>query len=51
MIGKLFCWMGFHDWLCVFRHHWGTDRNDAGSQTTVWTCSRCNKNKTEQWDT
>lgn len=51
MISRIVCWLGFHDWLCVFAHHWGTDRNGLGSESTVWECSRCGKHLNKQWDT
>ncbi len=44
MISEFVCWLGFHDWLCLMR--W---RNEH-SEMTGWACSRCNKQRWEQWD-
>lgn len=49
---KYFCWLAGHSFICLFRYHWGIDRDHGqGSETTGWTCQHCGKTRTEQWDT
>ena len=55
MIRKLICWLFGCRSICLFRYHWGADRNyhnnSEGSETTGWECERCGTTRTEQWDT
>lgn len=51
MIIKFTCWLGYHDWLCVWRVHRSHGIEGAGgTEETNWQCSRCPKTRTEQWD-
>jgi hypothetical protein len=51
-IRSYFCWLLGHNFLCLFRYHWGTeDRSTQGSETTYWVCQYCGKRNEEQWDT
>jgi len=51
-MARLLCWLGLHDWLCVYRKTWSYDaRAIVGtSSSTAWICSRCDKQRTEEWD-
>lgn len=50
---KYFCWLLGHNFICLFRYHWGLDRGSMsqGSMTTGWKCQHCGLQKMEQWDT
>ncbi len=51
MLSKFLCWLGFHDWGCMYHHQWDHSRTGLGtSEITGWKCHRCPKEKTEQWD-
>lgn len=51
MISRLLCWMGFHDWLCLLRWQNKDEYNHCPrSEMTGWVCSRCGRQRTEQWD-
>ena len=51
MISKIMCWIGFHDWLCLYREaHINPESLQTISYSSGWVCSRCNKNRSEAWD-
>ena len=53
MIARLFCWLGFHDWLCVYRDVYvpdpaGMSRKAPREEYTTWKCSRCSDVRHEE---
>ncbi len=54
MIARLFCWLGFHDWLCIWRSVYepdpgGMNRKAPRVEDTVWKCSRCGHERAEEF--
>ena len=54
MIARLFCWLGFHDWLCIGRKVYkkldpaAPNRTRPSVEDTTWKCSRCGLQRAEE---
>lgn len=53
MIARLFCWLGFHDWQCTWRHEYvpdpdGMNRKAPREEYTGWLCFRCGAEREEE---
>ena len=52
MIARLFCWLGFHDWLCYARWQGKVNEGMPGEHyggSAQFACSRCPETRIEEW--